>query len=105
MSSADEFPVISMRSIVVASRDQVSSELAGEVILLSLQAATYYGMDQVGARIWELVQKPARLADVRDAILAEYEVEPGRCERDLLAYLRQLVAAGLVEVRDDAQGD
>jgi coenzyme PQQ synthesis protein D (PqqD) len=90
---------ISTSSIVAASKDQVSSDLAGETVLLSMQSAMYYGLDQVGSRIWELVREPIRVSDLRDAIMREYDVEPERCEADVLAFLRELAANGLIEVR------
>jgi Coenzyme PQQ synthesis protein D (PqqD) len=92
--------MISNTSIVVASGDQISSDLAGEVVMLNLKNGTYYGLDDVGARIWSLIQEPRAVAAVRDTILQEYDVEPDRCERDLLALLDELAAAELIEVRD-----
>jgi hypothetical protein len=100
MAASDAQPALSAASVVVASKEQVSSELAGEAILLSLQTAMYYGVGGVGARIWDLLREPVRVADVRDAILREYDVEPDRCERDLLAFLRELAAQGLIEIRN-----
>ena len=50
--------MITTDSIVVASPDQVSSDLAGEIVMLNLASGTYYGLDEVGARIWNLVQQP-----------------------------------------------
>jgi hypothetical protein len=88
--------------MVVASKDQVSSDLAGEIVVLSMQSAMYYGTDQVGSRIWELVREPIRVSDLRDAITREYDVEPERCETDVLGFLRQLALKGLIEVRDGA---
>lgn len=104
MTTPDAPRGITMDSIVVASKDQVASDLAGEVILLSLQTAMYYGLNQVGARVWELVREPARVADVRDVIAREYAVEVQQAERDLLELLRQLAGAGLIEVRDGHPG-
>jgi hypothetical protein len=46
---------LSERSTVVAVRDQVSSDLGGEVAILDLTGGMYYGLDAVGARVWELV--------------------------------------------------
>jgi len=85
----------------VAARDQVSSNLDGEAAILNLKNGVYYGLDPVGARIWSLIQEPTTVAELRDAIVEEYEVEPDRCERDLLALLRDLAAEGLIEVRDE----
>ena len=91
---------ISNSSIVVAADDQISSDLAGEIVMLNLKNGSYYGLDGVGARVWGLIQSPQPVAAVRDVIQSEYEVEPDRCERDLLALLGELAAAELIEVRD-----
>lgn len=90
---------VSGRSTVVAAKDQVSCDLAGEAAILNLQSGVYYGLDAVGARVWHLLQEPRTVQDIRDTILMEYEVERDRCEHDLLALLQELVAAGLIEVR------
>jgi hypothetical protein len=90
---------ITLDATVQATKNQVSSDLAGESIILSLQTAKYYGLGQVGARIWELVQQPIRVLDVRDTILDEYDVEPERCDKDVIALLGQLASEGLIEVR------
>jgi hypothetical protein len=94
---------ITVSSSVVAARNQVSSDLGGEVAILDLKGGTYYGLDAVGARIWGLIQEePKTVKEVRDILLEEYEVEPDRCERDLLALLQRLADEGLVEVEDGA---
>ena len=92
---------ICLRTVVVASRRQVSCDLLDEVALLHLDSGVYYGLDPVGGRVWHLIREPARVADLRDRLLAEYEVEPGRCESDLLALLGRLAAEGLVEVKSE----
>ena len=89
-------------TIVVAAEDQVSSDLGEEVAILDLKVGTYYGLDEVGARVWELIQEPRAVGDVRDVLLEEYDVAPERCERDLFALLERLAEQGLIEVRDKA---
>jgi hypothetical protein len=89
------------RSVVVASKDQLASEIGGETVILGLSAGRYYGVDSVGGRIWQLVQEPASVAELQQRIVAEYEVEPERCEADLLRILQQMIDAGLVEVRSE----
>jgi coenzyme PQQ synthesis protein D (PqqD) len=100
MAPPDANRAITPNSVVVATKDQVSSDLAGEAVVLSLRTAMYYGLDQVGLRIWELVREPMRVAAIRDTIAQEYEVELERCERDVLDLLHQLASEGLIEVRD-----
>ena len=92
--------MISISSVVVAAKDQVSSDLGEEVVILDLKNGVYYGLDAVGARIWNLIQEPKAVNEIRDVLLDEYEVEPEHCERDLLTLLEKLVAENLVEARD-----
>ncbi len=80
----------------VVSPDQVSCDLGGEAAILHLKTAIYYGLDPVGARVWDLLRTPKTLAELRDAILEEYDVEPARCESDLRDLLKKLAAAGLI---------
>jgi hypothetical protein len=90
--------VVSGDSTVVAAKDQVSSDLGGEVAILDLKAGVYYGLDAVGARIWSLIQEPRTVNEIRNILLEEYEVQPERCERDLLVLLQRLADEGLIEV-------
>lgn len=93
---------LTTESVVVAVAEQVSSELAGETVILSLRDSTYYGLNEVGTRVWELVQTPMRVGAIRDLLLEEYEVEPAQCEADLLALLQELADRDLVTVRRSA---
>ncbi|MGB6199788.1 MAG: PqqD family protein [Candidatus Acidiferrales bacterium] len=94
---------LSEQSVVVASKDQVSCELAGEAAVLNTKTGVYYGLDPVGARVWQLVQQPRRVSEVGEQLLTEYEVESQRCMSDVVALLEKLRSEGLViEVREGA---
>ncbi|HUM93115.1 MAG TPA: PqqD family protein [Candidatus Competibacter sp.] len=92
-------------SILAASSQQVSADLSANgsenLVILNLKDGVYYELKEVAARVWGLVQQPSSFQSVLDAILAEYEVEPARCESDLVALIEDLVSRGLVEVRPD----
>ena len=92
---------VSLGSTVAVAKDQVSGELAGEVVILNLKAGMYHGLDQTGARVWQLVQEPRRVAEIRDTLLAEYDVEPHICENDLLQFLSEMANHGLLDVRHE----
>lgn len=92
--------VISDPSVIVATKDQFSCPLGDDIIILDPRAGLYFGLDNVGALVWELVQQPKSVRDLRQAILETFEVAPEVCERDLAAFLRDLVAKNLIEIRD-----
>jgi len=93
--------MVSEYTSVVAAKEQVSSDLAGEAVILDLKSGVYYGLNSVGASIGNLIQEPRTINEVRDAILAQYEVEPEQCDRDIKALLEELEAEGLIEVRNE----
>jgi coenzyme PQQ synthesis protein D (PqqD) len=94
--------VISDTTTLVAARDVMTADFAADVVLLNLQDGVYYGVEEVGARVWSLVQAPIALRAILDAIAVEFDVDHDRCARDVRAFVQQLVDRGLVAVRRDA---
>lgn len=87
---------------IVASKDQISTDLQGEAVILNLKSGVYYGLNPLGARIWQLIQQPAAVQAIFDTLLAEYDVEPQRLQADLDKLLGSMEAKGLIEVVDEA---
>jgi hypothetical protein len=94
--------VISDVAVVVASNDQFSCPLGDDTVILDLKAGLYFSLDNVGAMVWQLIQQPKTVKDLRQAILDEFEVSSEVCERDLVALLRDLAERRLIEIRDAA---
>lgn len=61
-------------------------------------------MNPVGATVWNLLKQPKTIAEIRDTIMEEYEVDGARCEQDLLALLEEMRSEGLIEVREEGRG-
>jgi hypothetical protein len=93
---------LSPRSIVVATAEQVSCPLGEQSAILNLKNSVYYGVNPVAASVWKLIQQPKSVGELRDALVEEYEVEPERCEQDLLALLDKMRDEGLIDVRSTA---
>jgi hypothetical protein len=93
--------VFATGTTVVAGKEQVSAELDGEVVMLSLRNGEYFGLNGVGARIWSMIRQPCTVGDLCDLLLKEYtDVELDRCEREVVALLEEMAGAGLIEIVD-----
>ena len=80
---------------------QVMARTVGdETVILDLAGGTYYGLDAVGARMWQLMGDGKTLAQVCEVMIAEYEVPREVIERDLLALMQTLCDKKLVCVGD-----
>lgn len=91
-------------AVLVASTQQVSTELPHQdgqhTVILGLRDGVYFELNDVGARIWQLLQQPRSLQAVLATLLDEYDVNPAQCEADLLALVENMLSRGLVEIRD-----
>lgn len=89
---------LSTQSIVVKSPEQTSCALGEESAILNLKNYVYYGLDPVGGHIWNFLQEPRRIGELRDSLLETYNVDAVCCERDLLDLLETMRTEELVEV-------
>jgi hypothetical protein len=99
---ANMYEPISQRSIVVKSTNQVSVALGDERTILNLKNFVYYSLDPVGASVWNLLGEPRTVSKLRDSLLETYDVDAEQCERNLLVFLQEMCAEGLVDVCGDA---
>ena len=88
----------------VATTDQLSTRLGEEVVILGLRDSVYYGLANVGARIWELLQTRRTLDDIVAVLVAEYEVSAEKAQADLVKLLTDLHARGLVAITPPDRG-
>jgi Coenzyme PQQ synthesis protein D (PqqD) len=91
---------LAVHSIVAVAGHQVSCPLGDEAAILNLKNSVYYGVNPVGARVWNLLQRPRSVGELRDTLLEEYEVDRERCEQDLLGLLEKMRSEGLIEVQN-----
>jgi hypothetical protein len=91
---------ITLDTVIQVSPNQVHSELGGEMVILNIPLGEYLGLEQTGARAWELIQEPKSVREVLAVLLDEYDVEASRCERELLAFFNDLSRHGLVQISE-----
>jgi hypothetical protein len=82
--------------------EHLHCDLNGEAVVLSLANGRYYGMNSVGARIWELLQDERSADEIEQAILLEYEVEQEVCRQQVSDFLQKMVAEELLVVTHES---
>jgi hypothetical protein len=92
---------ITLQSLVARTPEFVGSRIGDRMALMSIKNGAYYGMDPVGSRVWELIAQPVRASAICEALLGEFSVDKETCERQVLAFLRQLEDANLLEAGED----
>lgn len=68
-----------------------------ELIVFDPNSGKYFGAGVIGARIWHLVSERKQISQICDALLEEFDVDISTCETDVIEFLSELNAAGLID--------
>jgi hypothetical protein len=84
-------------STVLACKDGfIETAIDDEIVALSVERGSCYGLNRVASRIWSLLAKPIRISDLCTTLITIYKVDPDVCERQVLELLEELRAEGLI---------
>ena len=89
---------IPLSSNISISSEVLAQEVDNETVLLDLQSESYFGLDQVGTRIWQLLQEHKQLQKVFDILLEEYDVDAKQLENDLIEHIEKLLNEKLITI-------
>ncbi len=89
---------LTLDALVTHGNDQVFTVMDGEAVLMSVENGKYYKLDDIGTRIWSLIETPAAIDSLCEQLSGEFQVERGDCERDVLLLLDRLLKDQLIRV-------
>jgi hypothetical protein len=81
---------------LVRNEEPLSALVHGETVMFSPEQGEYFGLDEIGTRVWDLLERPRSLDEVCTALCSEYDVDPQTCRHDVAALVGQLREANLV---------
>jgi hypothetical protein len=84
-----------------AIKDHLYSDLKDEGVILSLRNGKYYGLNEVGRSVWQIIQTPVTIVDIQKAIMDEYEIDEVNCKAEILTFLKLMAEEELVEIKDE----
>jgi len=87
---------LTLQDVVRRGDDHVETGIEDETLMMSIQQGNYYSLDGSAQQIWQMIDGSTKVRDVFDALLATYDVEPGRCKTDLVMFLDELMKNGLI---------
>lgn len=88
-------------TVIRVTDTSLSTNIDNETVILEKESGKYYGLNTVATYIWEMLDDSRTFAELRDALLEEYDVNRERCENDLKEVLSEMEEFGLIEVGGD----
>jgi hypothetical protein len=97
-------PTISLDDTPTIAEDVVFRELEGEIVILNLEKGEYFGVDDVGTRMWTLLAEGRSLRQVADIMVSEYDVRRETVAADLLRLAGEMISHGLIRIQHPDSG-
>jgi len=91
---------LSLDAVLRRSDAVVSTETGGRTSLMDVGTGRYFSLEDVGARIFAVLESPRSLRDLHEQLVREFDVDVPVCEAELRAFVNTLLACGLLEVVD-----
>ena len=97
---------VSMDGIPIRNENIISRKIEDEYILVPMLASSdevehIFNLNQVGADVWERIDGNKTVKDIVEALVMEYEGEPGEIEGDVIEFLNDILDAGIIELSDE----
>lgn len=89
---------LTLDTLIRQHPDQIAAEADGEVLMMHIESGNYFGLNEVASFIWNRLEQPSTVAELCDAVLADFDVERERCQADALEFLQGMVEDGLAQV-------
>jgi coenzyme PQQ synthesis protein D (PqqD) len=89
-------PDLSIADAVRVPEDVIFRELNGEAVILNLDNGTYFGLNPVGMRIWQLCEQHGSLRQVWEAMQREFDAPADALQSDLVAFVNELSSRKLL---------
>jgi hypothetical protein len=88
---------ITRHTLVQRHAEALAADVGGEVVLMSVEQAKYYGLDEIGSAIWHRIEAPIEVGQLCTALAKEYNADVATIERDVMALLEEMQAHQLLE--------
>jgi hypothetical protein len=89
---------LTLETRLVRSEQLTGSQVDKEWVMIDLESGEYYGLNAIASDIWQRLAEPVLVADLCADLKQRYDVETERCEREVLALLRQMQEKHMLRV-------
>jgi hypothetical protein len=89
---------VDLESLVARNEELMSAPVDREIVFLNTASDSYVALDEIGRRVWELLEHPRPIADLIGELSDEFEGPPDAIGADVLAFLEELEREGMVRV-------
>jgi hypothetical protein len=91
---------ISLDIRIVRSSESIWRVIEKEVVILTPESSTLHVLNELGTRIWEIIDRPIQVEELISKIVSEYEVDEKTAKEDILDFLFSLAEIGALKIEE-----
>jgi len=92
--------MLNVDCIVQRDLEVLAAEAGQDLVMVSIANGLYYGVSDVAREIWGAIERPKKISDLIDHLIATHNVDRSKCEEETLSFLEDLLTEGLLQVKD-----
>ena len=89
---------VNIDSVITKNTEIDDTDLDGEKVMMNLDKGQYFMMNEVGSRIWELIEGNTPIVNIIETLTNEYDVDEETCENTVMEFLGRLKNADIIKV-------
>ncbi len=96
--------MIDKDAIVSRNDEMMSAPVDREIVFLNRSTDSYIALDEVGRKIWDLLDRPRRIEELIGVLCSEFDGPRETIAADVVAFLQELDGEGIVRIDDGGAG-
>lgn len=89
---------LTLETRIARSDAVIGSTLDDEAVVMNIDRGYYHGLNNVGARVWDLIEEPAVIGDLCEHLARKYDVAPDQCQSEVLGFLGDLLQRDVIRI-------
>jgi len=80
------------------NQETISGQIDEELVMVDIERGSYFSLNSVATRIWELLETPLTIEGLCEKLMEEYEVSSEQCRIEVEKHLTKMQELGLVQI-------
>lgn len=97
-NSAESPHLIADVTVISRSPSVLAAEVEGEIVMMSIERGSYFGLDDIGSDVWKRIEQPCTFAALIDGLAAAYDADRATIAADVRALLDRMAAQDVVRL-------
>ena len=85
---------------IVRDSDIIATDMDGDTVMMSIEHGKYFGLTGIGGFLWDQLENPISVQELRENVLKEFDIDESTCEADVIEFVENLLESKIVRFHE-----